>query len=205
MGYGDRITRVYVEAGSKRVFACALDWPGWCRSGRSEDAALNALVSYANRYAPVAREAGLELPADAGEVRVVERVRGGATTDFGAPEVRLAADERPLKGDELHHTRALLAAAWRYFDRAAAGAPAQLRKGPRGGGRTTAKIVEHVHGAEGAYAPKLGVKESDPMVRRDAMLLALEPRGTAWPARYAARRTAWHALDHAWEIEDRTP
>jgi hypothetical protein len=25
-----------------------------------------------------------------------------------------------------------------------------------------------------------------------------------WPARYAARRIAWHALDHAWEMEDRT-
>ncbi len=25
-----------------------------------------------------------------------------------------------------------------------------------------------------------------------------------WPARCAARRIAWHALDHAWEIEDRS-
>ena len=25
-----------------------------------------------------------------------------------------------------------------------------------------------------------------------------------WPARYAARRIAWHVLDHAWEIEDRS-
>jgi hypothetical protein len=25
-----------------------------------------------------------------------------------------------------------------------------------------------------------------------------------WTARYAARRIAWHALDHAWEIEDRS-
>ncbi|MGI8847592.1 MAG: hypothetical protein ACR2GX_04910 [Candidatus Dormibacteria bacterium] len=29
-------------------------------------------------------------------------------------------------------------------------------------------------------------------------------RERGWPARYAARRIAWHALDHAWEIEDRT-
>jgi hypothetical protein len=26
---------------------------------------------------------------------------------------------------------------------------------------------------------------------------------TGWPARYGARRIAWHALDHAWEIQDR--
>jgi hypothetical protein len=25
-----------------------------------------------------------------------------------------------------------------------------------------------------------------------------------WPQPYAARRIAWHVLDHAWEIEDRT-
>ena len=25
-----------------------------------------------------------------------------------------------------------------------------------------------------------------------------------WPPRYAARRVAWHALDDAWEMEDRT-
>jgi hypothetical protein len=30
------------------------------------------------------------------------------------------------------------------------------------------------------------------------------PRGgIIWPARYFVRRTAWHVLDHAWEIEDR--
>jgi hypothetical protein len=26
-----------------------------------------------------------------------------------------------------------------------------------------------------------------------------------WEPRYAVRRSAWHALDHAWEIEDRRP
>jgi hypothetical protein len=25
-----------------------------------------------------------------------------------------------------------------------------------------------------------------------------------WTQRYAARRIAWHALDHAWEMEDRS-
>jgi len=26
----------------------------------------------------------------------------------------------------------------------------------------------------------------------------------SWPARYAVRRLAWHVMDHAWEIEDRS-
>ena len=29
------------------------------------------------------------------------------------------------------------------------------------------------------------------------------PGGERWPALFAVRRSAWHALDHAWEIEDR--
>ena len=29
-------TDVYLELGTKRVFACALEWPGWCRGGRDE-------------------------------------------------------------------------------------------------------------------------------------------------------------------------
>jgi hypothetical protein len=30
------------------------------------------------------------------------------------------------------------------------------------------------------------------------------PRGgKRWTVRYFIRRSAWHALDHAWEIEDR--
>ncbi|HEX6348069.1 MAG TPA: hypothetical protein VF160_01625 [Candidatus Dormibacteraeota bacterium] len=198
-------TRVYVEAGSKRVFACALDWPGWCRSGRTEAEALAALAAYAPRYAPVAKLARVKFDAQAAEQNVVERVCGGATTDFGAPEVRLASDSEPLKRAALKRTRALLGAAWQYFDRAAERAPERLRKGPRGGGRDTAKIVEHVYGAEGAYAPKLGVRVKDPQERREAVLAALDSEGTPWPARYLARRTAWHALDHAWEIEDRSP
>jgi len=32
----------------------------------------------------------------------------------------------------------------------------------------------------------------------------LKAPGKRWPPRYAARRIAWHALDHAWEIEDRS-
>ena len=40
-------TRCYLEVGKKRVFACALDWPGWCRSGRDERLAIEALTKSA--------------------------------------------------------------------------------------------------------------------------------------------------------------
>ncbi len=42
---------VYLELGSKRVFAAAVDWPGWCRSGKDERQALDALLAAAPRYA----------------------------------------------------------------------------------------------------------------------------------------------------------
>src|SRR5690349_9971305 len=48
------VTDVYLEVGKKRVFACAADWPGWCRSGRDEEQALEALTTSASRYAVLA-------------------------------------------------------------------------------------------------------------------------------------------------------
>ena len=60
-------TAVYLELGSKRVFACTLDWPGWCRSGKTEELALEALAAYADRYAEVAKEAGIAFPPGTGE------------------------------------------------------------------------------------------------------------------------------------------
>jgi hypothetical protein len=214
-------TRVYLEVGKTRVFAGALDWPGWCRSGKNEELALAALAAYAARYAPVARRAGVEFPAEAGrDVEVVERVRGSATTDFGAPGEVARADAAALDEAEGKRLGALVSAAWAVFDRVVARAPAELRKGPRGGGRDRDKLVEHVLAAEAAYARKLGVKHRQPAIddalaiaalRRDVVAALSAPSdGTppvanGWPPRYAARRIAWHVLDHTWEIEDRAP
>src|SRR5438132_450247 len=89
----DHVSDVYLEVGPKRVFACALDWPGWCRSGKSADDALEHLTAYASRYMPVAVQAGVRFaPSVAGSLKVVDRVRGSATTDFGAPGAVPKAD-----------------------------------------------------------------------------------------------------------------
>ena len=77
----------------------------------------------------------------------------------------------------------LVEAAWAVFDRVAAVAPAELRKGPRGGGRDTAKVVVHVDGADHAYAQVMGIKTKAPdraqpgtvSALRDAMLEASPP------------------------------
>jgi hypothetical protein len=211
--------RIYLEIAPKKVFAGALDWPGWCRSGRDEAAALAAFVTAAPRYGAVAALAGHPLPTGAVEPEVAERLDGDASTTFGVPGAIAVADRTLVDGPTAARLASLVEAAWSTFDRVAAAAPAELRKGPRGGGRDTAKVVAHVVAADHAYAREIGVRLRPPAAddrgaieaERAAMLAVL--RGPSdgrpladrrWPLRYAARRIAWHALDHAWEIEDRT-
>lgn len=219
---------VYLETGQKRVFAGAIEWPGWCRSGRDEAAALQALLDYGPRYAEVLEgtKLGFHAPADLTAFTVVERLSGNGTTDFGAPAVALEADTRPLDAAELARQQAVLRACWRAFDAATAAAGGtELRKGPRGGGRDTEAIIRHVLGADGGYLGGAGGKpapgesphlDEDLAGTRRAVLDTLVaaahgeiaprgPRGGArWPPRYFVRRVAWHVLDHAWEIEDRS-
>jgi hypothetical protein len=212
-------TSVYLEIGKKRVFACALDWPGWCRSGKDEESALAALATYAPRYAVVATQAGVALPGSAADVfDVAERLPGSGSTDFGVPERIAAADAGPLTTGEGERLAALVTAAWDIFDRVAATAPAELRKGPRGGGRDRDKMIDHVVMSEVAYARMLGIKHRVTGIDDRQAIAALraaisevlragavDAQPFGWPPRYAARRIAWHALDHAWEMEDRTP
>jgi hypothetical protein len=207
-----------VERGAKKAFAWALDWPGWCRSGKDADLAKAALLAAAPRYADVASAAGLALPI-AIELEIVESVAGDGGTDFGVPSAITDLDRRPVTAAEAERLASLVEAAWTVFERVAAAAPAELRKGPRGGGRDRARMIEHVDGADDAYAGVMGVKvrATDRAVpgaveaMRAAMLDVLRQPSDGspiadrkWPPRYAARRIAWHALDHAWEIEDRT-
>jgi hypothetical protein len=222
-----RSIAVTIEHTPKRTFATAADWPGWSRAGRTEELALETLAAYGPRYGPIAEAADA---ADAAEARfaaaatladldVVERHAGSAGTEFGVPSRPTDQDARPLDAAAAARLAGLVEAAWAFFDRTAAAAPEELRKGPRGGGRTTSTIVAHVMESDRAYAGEIGIKvraftpDDRAAVRamREGMLEVLrgarsgEPlAGRRWPARYAAHRIAWHALDHAWEIEDRT-
>jgi hypothetical protein len=151
--------------------------------------------------------------------RVVERLAGSASTDFGVPGEIAKRDTMPLAAAEGKRLASLLQAAWAVYDQILAGAPAELRKGPRGGGRDRDKMADHVRDAEGAYVRKLGLRLAPPdrhdrravaefraaiagAIQRPSKGAALVEKG--WPQRYAARRIAWHALDHAWEMQDRS-
>lgn len=216
---------VVLERGEKKIFAVARDWPGWSRSGKSDEEAIAALLAYARRYAQVVNAAGIKgsLPDADADVEVVERHKGGGGTDFGVPGVPAKRDAEPLQGAELKRQRAILEAAWKAFDAAARKAEGKtLSVGPRGGGRSLAKMRGHVVEAEVAYLGQLSSRHAKPGAGEDELdlvrheeLATLEavaagkpvenPRNTKrpWTPRYFIRRSAWHALDHAWELEDR--
>lgn len=227
MGEGQDRYRTFLEIGKKKVFAGAVDWPGWCRWGKDEEAALQALLEYGPRYARIVEGAdvGFEAPSDGSAFEVVERVEGDSTTDFGAPNAALTIDKEPIDEEELRRLERLLKANWTAFDETVEKAQGkELEKGPRGGGRALDGIVDHVMGSSRSYLRTLGWKvrweddESDSVKMkrlREGVLEGLKegaagrlpsegPRGgKRWPPRQFVRRLAWHELDHVWEIEDR--
>ena len=209
------------ESGDKKTFLWVIDWPGWCRAAKDPDLALAALLEHRPRYARVAARAGLELPdlGDGRDLEIVATASGGGGTDFGVPSEIVEDDRRPVTAAQARRLAGIVEAAWAELDAIAARTPETLRKGPRGGGRDRDKMLGHVIEADHAYAREIGVKvgagrlEDRAAVRaeRDAMLEVLSTAsdgsplaGRKWTPRYAARRIAWHALDHAWEMEDRT-
>ena len=219
---------VYVEATDKRALAAAVDWPGWCRLARDEASALQALLDYGPRYARVLRRTrlGFKAPRSLSDLKVIERRPGSASTDYGVPDKPPKQDAAPVEEADLRRFEVLLRACWDEFDAASKAAKGQeLRKGPRGGGRSLEKMRAHVYESDEAYLAALGAKfKSDPAADtgrrlaqdRTAILKgmraaaageypAVGPRGgKRWSPRYFARRVAWHVLDHAWEIQDRT-
>jgi hypothetical protein len=212
---------VTIEYTPKRTFATAADWPGWSRSGKTEELALEALAAYAPRYASIAEAAHRRFAASAtvDDLEVVERSQGSAGTEFGVPSRPTVQDARPTDADEAARLAGLVEAAWASFDQTARAAPEELRKGPRGGGRNTSKVMGHVMEADRAYAGEIGIKVREFAPHDHAAVLAMQTAmldvlrgardgqplaGRRWPARYASHRIAWHALDHAWEIEDRS-
>lgn len=207
---------IYLEQGAKKAVAWSLEWPGWCRIGKNEEAAVQALVDKEARYRVIAQRAGLDFAP--GDLVVVERVPGNGGTDWGLPAVTAPAETEPMDVKTARRNVALLRAAWDVLEEVVAASPAELRKGPRGGGRERDEIRRHVIEAERAYARKIGVRHKpfdvndrgalSAMREEIAEVLSKPSNGEAlvdggWNASYVFRRMAWHVTDHIWEIEDR--
>jgi hypothetical protein len=222
----ERIAVAFEIGPKRRVFAQALDWIGWCRAGKDEATALHQLVIASTRYAQIAGRAGLTfaVPPSSEAFEIVERVPGTATTDFGAPAVPLTSDQEPLEESDIELFVSLLTACWATFDDALNSISADLHDVKPEGGRSPDAMRLHLLEADRMHLSAFGpafrqpdparVTEQEAEVR-EQMIAALRavpreeniaPRrryGFSWTTRFAVRRSAWHALDHAWELQDR--
>jgi len=213
--------RVTLEIGpkGKKVVAVAPDWPGLERGAKTGDAAIERLLTYVPRYAVVAKLAGMESSfATNPDVDVIEQYAGTGSTDFwGISFAYSSIDHQAMFGEILEREIALMRACWAFFDDVHSRVSAVLQRGPRGGGRDRDRIVHHILANEQDWAKGLGVHtEYDAMltdvglkVFRDdycngiRVLHSQNKMAGKWPLRYLIRHTAYHTLDHAWEMEDK--
>jgi hypothetical protein len=214
--------RVVLEAGpkEKKFAAVAPDWPGLERGATNGDAAIEKLRSYVPRYANVAKLAGREIQFAALDgIDVVEQYRGTGSTDFwGISFAFSSIDGRRMSGTELERELSLMRACWKFFDGVRARVSAEMQKGPRGGGRDRDHIVRHTLANEQDWARKVGVRIPEGLVVTDARGLrayredycaairefhAEDKKARTWPLPFLIRHTAYHTMDHAWEMEDK--
>lgn len=217
----DSPIRVMVEIGpkGKKVVALAPDWPGLARGAKTEAAAIEKLTAYLPRYQPVAQLAGMvhDFPTNA-TVDVVGHYPGTGSTDFWGISFAFSEIDRALVSVEaLDRELRLMQAGWTFFDTVRARVSAEMQRGPRGGGRDRDHIVRHTFAAELDWAKKLGIRtpleelltEQGLKAHRTAYCAAIRTfhaenkMARTWPLRFLIRHTAFHTLDHAWEMEDK--
>lgn len=216
--------RTVVERGPKgrRSVAFAIDWPGWSRGGASAEEALETLASYRQRYRSVAELAGMISEFDdAGPLAVVEDKVGTGSTDFwGISFSPCTAEQGPMDDAQLERGIVLLQASWTLFDDVASRVSPLLRKGPRGGGRDRDRIIRHAIRTESEdFAKQVGLRIADEAAltpeglrqhRRtyvEAMRAyndgRVQRRMRSWTLPFLIRHSAFHMLDHAWEMQDK--
>lgn len=214
--------RTVVERGpkGKKVVAYALDWPGWSRGAKTADNALATLAAYRDRYRPVAVIAGLGGEFDAaGDFEVVEDRIGTGSTDFWGISFSPSSFEiGAMPTEEFERKLILLQACWAHFDHVVARVSPEMRKGPRGGGRDRDEIMNHTLGNERLQlAVKVGVTTPEGAqltpegrrTHREDYVAALREHNAAgkkartWELAFLLRHTAFHLMDHAWEMEDK--
>lgn len=216
--------RVTLEIGpkGKKVVAVATDWPGLERGAKTGEEAIERLRFYIPRYSQVARLAEMNAEFDTiKNVDVVEQYPGTGSTDFwGISFAFSSIDKQSMLGDELERELRLMQACWTFFDDVRRRVSAEMQKGPRGGGRDRDHIVRHTFGAEQDWAKMIGVLTPDDamltdeglQMHRDAYCQAIRDyhaqgklagKMAKWPLRFLIRHTAFHTMDHAWEMEDK--
>ena len=216
--------RTVIEHGpkEKKSVAFSIDWPGWSRGAKTPELALETLESYRERYRPVASLAGMgaEFKA-AGPLEIVEDRIGPGSTDFWGISYAASSTEHDPMGDAaLERGITLLRACWEYFDGVAARVSPEMRKGPRGGGRDRDRIIRHVIRTESEdFAKQVGLRIPEEAALSPEGLLQhrkdyvaamraynageVARRMRSWTLAFLIRHSAYHTLDHAWEMEDK--
>jgi len=216
--------RTVIERGpkEKRSVAFGIDWPGWSRGAKSAELALETLESYRERYRPIADLAGLEREFDtAGPLEIIEEKVGTGSTDFWGISFSPSATEHgPMSEAELERGITLLRACWGFFDGVAVRVSPEMRKGPRGGGRDRDRIIRHTIRTESEdFAKQVGLRIAEEAAltpdglrqHREAYVAAMRAynagevsrRMRSWTLPFLIRHSAYHTLDHAWEMEDK--
>ncbi len=215
--------RTVVDRGpkGKKAVAFALDWPGWSRGAKTPELALELRETYRVRYRPVAVAARMadEFDADGALLVVEDRIGTGSTDFWGISFSPSAHESEPMAAAELDRKILLLRACWRFFDAVAGRASADMRKGPRGGGRNRDEIVRHTVRTESEdFAKRVGLRIPEegaltPAALRDyreAYVAAMRTYNTgegkrmrSWNLPFLIRHSAFHTMDHAWEMEDK--
>jgi len=213
--------RVTLEIGpkGKRVVAVASDWPGLERGAKTGEKAIERLRSYIPRYSQVATLAEMNAELEGiKNIDVVEQYPGTGSTDFwGISFAFSSIDKQDMSADELERELMLMQACWAFFDDVRGRVSAEMQKGPRGGGRDRDHIVRHIFANEQDWVKGLGVLTPDDAMltdeglkaHRDAYCQAIRDYHSQgkmagkWPLRYLIRHTAFHTMDHAWEMEDK--
>jgi hypothetical protein len=215
--------RTVVERGpkGKKAVAFAIDWPGWSRGAKTPELALATLESYRERYRPVAVAARMAKEFDAaGPLDVVEDRVGTPSTDFWAISFSPSSfEQEPMDDAELDRKIKLLRACWSFFDGTAARVSADMRKGPRGGGRDRTQIYRHtIRNESEEFAKRVGLRVPEegalsPDGLRDfrkAYVAAMRAynagegkRMRSWNLPFLIRHSGYHMMDHAWEMEDK--
>ncbi len=216
-----RHLKVAIEIGpkGKKVAAVAPDWPGLERGAKTEQIAIERLLAYVPRYATVAKLAGMEAAFPTNPIiDEVEHYPGTGSTDFwGISFAFSGIDQQAMSAKELERELTLMRACWAVFDDVRSRVSAEMQRGPRGGGRDRDRIVHHTLATEQDWAKKLGVRtpldamlsEKGLNAHRDAYCNAIREfhsqrkMARTWPLRYLIRHTAYHTLDHAWEMQDK--
>jgi hypothetical protein len=216
--------RTVIERGpkGKRSVAISIDWLGWERGAKTAELAVETLEAYRERYRPIAALAGMERDFDAaGTLEIVEERVGPGSTDFwGISFAPATAEQEPMDEAELEGAITLLQACWSYFDAVAARVSPEMRAGPRGGGRDRDQIIRHAIRVESEdFARRVGLRLAEGAALEPGALSSYrkdyieamraynagEATGhmITWTLPFLIRHSAYHTLDHAWEMEDK--